>query len=203
MNPEFKQEVGHIIKTKVENLGNRQPVVFYGSSSLRLWETLSEDFPEFDCLNLAFGGSTIKDCYEYYHLLLKKTNPKHIVFYAGDNDIGKGANAEETTERFKQLYSKIKADFKEVPFTFLSIKPSPQRAVYLAIIEEVNQKIKVFLESESKAEYLDIYSLMFSENQINASLFIEDELHMNEKGYELWKDTVRTYFGLEGQVINH
>jgi len=197
MNPEFKEEVGHLVKTKLEKLGSRESVVFYGSSSLRLWESLSTDFPELDCLNIAFGGSTIKDCLDYYDVLLKRTNPVHIFFYAGDNDIGQNASSEETINRFKELYFKIRKDFKEVSFTFLSIKPSPQRIAFLNSIQEVNQEIKSFLSTEDKAQYLDVFSSMIVNKEIDKTLFIEDELHMNKKGYDLWKMIIRPHFGLK------
>ena len=37
-------------------------VVFYGSSSLRLWDDLAERFPGRTVVNRGFGGSTLAEC---------------------------------------------------------------------------------------------------------------------------------------------
>ena len=127
MNPEFESEVKALAASKLVNRNKLDEVVFYGSSSFRLWGSLNQDFPQVNCLNIAFGGSTIQDCIDYFDLLIARTNPKAIFFYAGDNDIGNGASSEEVMARFIELLDMIDAKFPNVPFTFLSIKPSPVR----------------------------------------------------------------------------
>ena len=55
---EIKQLENKIIPPK----GDKMRVVFYGSSSIRLWNSIETDFPEFEIINLAFGGSTLAAC---------------------------------------------------------------------------------------------------------------------------------------------
>src|SRR2546425_5649528 len=43
----------------------KAPVVFVGSSSIRLWKTLAQDFPKHHVLNRGFGGSEISDSAYY------------------------------------------------------------------------------------------------------------------------------------------
>ncbi|CAF4466122.1 unnamed protein product, partial [Adineta steineri] len=40
----------------------RQGVVFYGSSSIVMWNTLAQDFSDYTTLNRGFGGSTLVEC---------------------------------------------------------------------------------------------------------------------------------------------
>lgn len=198
MNKEFKNEVDHLAVTKLDKSGTEPKIVFYGSSSFRLWTNLEDDFPEFQFLNIAFGGSTIEDCVGYYPLLLAQTNPSHIVFYAGDNDIGNGADAPEVLSRFKSLMKLIRADFPEVQFTFLSIKPSPARERYLSIIEASNQLIKEFLSTQRHTSYVDIhYAMRGKDGAVDKDLFEEDQLHMNPDGYAIWKKALRNHFLLD------
>src|ERR1700745_4416542 len=42
-----------------------RPIVFYGSSSIRRWSTLSQDIPDYTVLNCGFGGSRLTDCLYY------------------------------------------------------------------------------------------------------------------------------------------
>ena len=195
MNEEFEVEVKELAKSKL-NATQEKQVVFYGSSSFRLWETMDKDFPEINCLNIAFGGSMIEDCIGYFDELIGRSNPEHILFYAGDNDIGNGASSEEVMARFIELLDKIDEFFPNVPFTFLSIKPSPSRLELIETIKEVNEMIKDYLVDAPNKSYVDIFSLMMDSNKIDSSLFIEDQLHMNEKGYLIWKNAVREHLKL-------
>lgn len=193
MNTEFEIEVADLVKNKIDNIGDRNPVVFYGSSSFRLWTNLQQDFPRLDCLNLAFGGSTIAECDFYYNRLLKQANPSRIFFYAGDNDLGQGVTVQETIDRFKQLFAKIRIDFPEIPFAFLSIKPSPERFALISKIREVNESINNFLQTEEGCAYIDVHSLMMNGENVRTELFCEDQLHMNREGYLLWGHKINSY----------
>lgn len=192
---EFKEEVENLAKEKL-NPPPAHAYVFYGSSSFRLWETLSKDIPEHQCLNIGFGGSQIADCSFYFDKLLGKTNPDRILFYAGDNDVAAEVSAAEILERFKVLLSKVDQYFPTTPFTFLSIKPSPIRREKLRIIQETNRLIKAFLEGKEQRYYLDIHSPMLKNGEVRPGLFTEDELHMNADGYALWTRLVREHLGL-------
>lgn len=195
MNIEFQNEVTHLIATKLNESRSEKNMVFYGSSSFRLWTGLDRAFPELNPLNIAFGGSTIEDCVGYYPLLLAQTNPTHIVFYGGDNDIGNGSSATEVLGRLEALLSLIRLDFPEVPFTFLSIKPSPAREQYLGIIEASNQLIQEFLSAQSQTSYVDIhYAMRGKDGVVNMDLFEEDQLHMNPEGYAIWTKALRKHF---------
>ena len=37
------------------------PILFYGSSSIRMWTTLHRDFPGVPIINRAFGGSMLNE----------------------------------------------------------------------------------------------------------------------------------------------
>ena len=46
-------------------------MLFYGSSSIRLWENLYTDFEAFKPLNMGFGGSTLAACIVYFDRLME------------------------------------------------------------------------------------------------------------------------------------
>src|SRR4051794_27973675 len=70
-------------------------VLFYGSSSIRLWKSVKDDFPGLNVINHGFGGSTCPDAIKYFDRLVVPVRPSTIVFYEGDNDLGKGRTAEQ------------------------------------------------------------------------------------------------------------
>lgn len=195
MNEEFKGEVEEL-GAEIRNSTTKGQTVFYGSSSIRLWETLSVDFPELDCLNIAFGGSQIKDCIDYFNELLGKTSPSRVVFYAGDNDLGDGCTVDEVFDRFVNFYGLVDSHFPQVPFTFVSIKPSPSRSHVLSEIQDVNRLIRSFLSGKDNSYYVDVHNPMLSKGEANSDLFIEDMLHMNNSGYAIWKKELREHLDL-------
>ena len=58
------------------------PIVFYGSSSIRLWKSLQQDFSGYAVLNVGFGGSRLTDCVQYANRLVIPRKPAAIVIYA-------------------------------------------------------------------------------------------------------------------------
>lgn len=73
----------------------RQPppkygIVFVGSSSIRFWETLAQDFPGKPVINRGFGGSEVRDSTWYADRIVIPYAPRQVVLYAGDNDLNSG-----------------------------------------------------------------------------------------------------------------
>lgn len=75
-------------------------VVFYGSSSIRLWPRLQHDFSELSVENWGFGGSTLRDCADFFGRAMVPRKPRALVFYAGDNDLARGASPDDVWNAF-------------------------------------------------------------------------------------------------------
>ena len=75
--------------------------MFIGSSSIRRWSTLAEDFPEINVVNRGFGGSKPSDILFFFDKLIPTVQPQNIVFYCGENDIAKGASPEVPANNWK------------------------------------------------------------------------------------------------------
>lgn len=176
------------------------PVVFYGSSSIRLWRGLQKEFPEYEILNLAFGGATLEYCIHYFDRLVKPVNMRSFVFYAGDNDIGIGRLPGEIFTLFQEFYEMFRENFAATRFTYVSIKPSPDRFPAVERIQVTNRLIKEFLAKEENTFYLNIFDAMMNGNgNVREELFLPDGLHMNTKGYDVWRERFRRY---EEEIFN-
>jgi lysophospholipase L1-like esterase len=163
-------------------------VAFYGSSSMRLWESLEVDFHDVGVLNLAFGGSTLEACGYYFDRLVVPCHPRSIVCYAGDNDLGDGRTPDEVMASFRKLLVKVDAHLTEIPFTMLSIKPSPARWHLADQIRYSNEKIRMELLGRDRGHFIDIFSSMLGiDGRPDDTLFLEDGLHVSPKGYQVWK----------------
>jgi len=166
----------------------KDAILFTGSSSIRLWESLKTDFPDKVVLNRGFGGSKLPDVIHFADRAIIPYKPKQIIIYVGENDVASGTvTAQEVRDRFVTLFTKIRKSLPKTSIVFISMKPSPSRRKYLPITMEANKLIKDYLAKQSRAEYLDIYTPMLDANgQIRGELFRADSLHMTPKGYEVW-----------------
>lgn len=168
--------------------------IFYGSSTIRLWDTLYTDFKDYKPVNLGFGGSTLEACVYFFDRLIAPLHPKRIVFYAGDNDLGDGRRSEDVFRYFEQLMLKVRQKFGDIPFAFISIKPSIVRWGINDKIRYTNQIIRDEIDKWPQTHYIDIYSEMIDAKGLPVkALFVPDGLHLSSKGYDVWRETILKY----------
>lgn len=167
-------------------------VVFYGSSSIRLWTTLSQDFPQINTLNVGFGGSTMAACAWFFERLLVPAMPRSIVFYAGDNDLGDGRHPEEVYLFLCAFAEKMAMWLPGVPLSFLSIKISPVRWDIADRIRLTNELIRREIEKKAHYRYVDMTTpLLGSSGQPRQELFENDGLHLSLAGYQMWRQALQ------------
>ena len=171
-------------------------VLLVGSSSFTKWKDVQDYFPAHTMLNRGFGGSSLTDLIFYANDVLLKYKPKQILIYCGENDIAGSSTvtADTVFERFKTVYSIIRSKFKKVPIAFISMKPSPSREKFAEIMQKGNALIKLFMEQQKRASYIDVYSSMLDANgKALTHIFIADKLHMNAEGYKIWQGVIAPY----------
>lgn len=170
--------------------------VFTGSSSIRLWKNLDKEFPGFSILNRGFGGSTLPDVIQYIDQVVIRYHPLQVVIYCGENDLAADStiNGKTVFQRFKTLQDIIHGILPKTNIVFISLKPSPSRAHLLSKIYDANRRIKKFIKKRSYLAYADIVPPMLdAKGKPREDLFVADRLHMNEKGYAIWKTILAPY----------
>jgi len=167
----------------------KDPVLFIGSSSFTKWTSLQQDFPTIPVLNRAFGGSTLLDVIRFEEEVIFKYEAQKIVIYCGENDLASSETitSTEVFNRFKILYEDIRKNQPKVPIVFVSIKPSISRWKMKEKQIETNKLIETFINKERNIVFVNIWDKMLDENgNPKKDIFSSDNLHMNEKGYEIW-----------------
>lgn len=167
----------------------KDAVLFVGSSSVRLWKTLAQDFPGVTVINRGFGGSQIPDSTEFAERIIWPYQPRQIVFYAGDNDIAGKASPQKVLEDYQAFVAKVREKLPETPIIFLSIKPSVARASMLPAQQEANALIRDYIATDKTQTYVDVSTpLLGPDGQPNPALFVQDGIHMKPEGYALWTE---------------
>jgi hypothetical protein len=190
----YEDEVQRVEKEK-GNLAYEPKMLFYGSSSIRLWDSLYEDFGEYKPVNLGFGGSTLAACVWFFDRLVGAYQPESMIVYAGDNDLGDGRHPEEVFIFFRQLVASVRERFGDIPLAYISIKPSVTRWNIVDSIRYTNTLIEEEILKEGRnLHYIDVYGRMLDDKgNPNRDLLDPDGLHINPKGYALWKEVVGQY----------
>lgn len=169
-----------------------RPIVFTGSSSIRLWSTLETDFPGKSVLNRGFGGSGIADARYFADRIIVKYQPKQIVLYTGENDVAGGKSAQYVYDQFVDLFQYVRKQLPGVSFVFISMKPSPSRRKYWPVVQEANAMIRQFLKKQRRTHYVDVYTpMLYPNGQAHGEFYKADSLHMLPPGYQLWTQKVR------------
>lgn len=189
-NP-FESEVNALDARLSQSPITSSPVVFYGSSSIRLWKSLQQDFSGYAVLNCGFGGSRLTDCVRFANRLVIPRKPSAIVIYAGDNDLASGVLPEKVFQSFKQLYAIFRGYSPSIPIAFVSVKPSPARLMFLDNILKFNELVETFLKTQSETEYIDVCSDMLGHDRKPIqSLFRSDQVHLSPAGYEILRKEI-------------
>ncbi|MGY0035914.1 GDSL-type esterase/lipase family protein [Pedobacter sp. NJ-S-72] len=172
----------------------KDPILFIGSSSIRLWVDFTKTFKDYTVLNRGIGGAVTADVDRYLEDIVFPYHPKQLIIYVGENDLIKAVSGDAVFEDFKKLYADIRAKLPVVPIVYLSIKASPSRAQYLSKGIRANQLVQQFLKAEKNAWFVDIYQPMLNQKgEMQPELFKEDMLHMNATGYEIWNKLLKPY----------
>ena len=164
------------------------PVLFVGSSSIRLWTSLTRDMAPLPVINRGFGGSKISEVNSYFDRIVTPYRPRAIVFYAGENNIDANEAPAAVAEQFRQFLEMKRQRLGKTPVFYISAKPSKLRFNQLARQTELNEAVKAMAADD--LIYIDVVGQMLSNGQPR-DIYVEDGLHMNPAGYAIWRGLVR------------
>lgn len=166
-------------------------ILFVGSSSIRMWESLQDDFPGLPVLNRGFGGSHFSDLLHYFDRIVIPYRPSTILVYEGDNDLWDGKSPERVLNDFRTFVERVHTAFPSTRIGFISIKPSPSRWELAAQIRRANDLVRQATERDARLLYIDVFAPMLGpDGTPRQELFLEDMLHMNSAGYKIWRSTI-------------
>ena len=168
-----------------------EPVLFTGSSTIRMWTNLAAVFPDYPVLNRGFGGSLMSDLLYYFDRVVAVYEPALIVVYEGDNDLAGGKSVDQVYADYVTFLGKVKEQLPGTDVAFLAVKPSPSRAAYLEAARQLNARLQELAAADPAVLFIDVFTPMLDgAGQPRPELFGSDMLHMNAAGYALWKTVV-------------
>ena len=172
-------------------------VLFMGSSSIRIWTTLAQDFPEIPVVNRGFGGSFIHESTLYADRIAIPYKPKIIVLAAGTNDLAyDNEKPEQVFQHFKDFVTKIHGALPDTRIVYISINPTLARWNQEGEILDTNHLIEKWIfENNSPAEKLNFINshaqILTADGRPQPQLLQQDGLHFNTEGYKVWASILK------------
>lgn len=193
-NQPFAKDINAFTAADATNPPPSHAILFIGSSSIRLWKTLKEDFPDLSVINRGFGGSQMIDSVNYAERIVLPYKPRHIVIYAGVNDINAKKTPSQVLTDFKAFVAKVHAALPRTKISFIALSPNPARWSQIKEVRETNRIIEEYTRTDSRLAFIDTFSHMLgSDGQPLPDIYVSDRLHMNPKGYRIWTEVIRKH----------
>lgn len=188
----FSDEV-NAITTKYDTVwdSSRESIVFTGSSSVRMWKILEQLFPEHQILNTGFGGSQASDLLFHLEPLVLRYKPKKVFIYEGDNDLWAKKRPREIIATTNKIIEGIRSKYPSVNIVLIAAKPSISRWQLRGKYKRLNRKFEKLSRKDPLLDYADVWYPMLDGTKVKKDIFIEDGLHMNQKGYDIWYEAMK------------
>lgn len=189
---QFEADIQRYEASDRTNPPPKSPILFVGSSSIRLWKTLAPDLAPYPVLNRGFGGSDVSDSLHFAERIVIPYRPRLIVMYAGGNDIHRGKTPATVFADFRAFVEKVTVALPGTRIAYISVAPNPARWAEVDRVKAVNQLVARYADEHPKVEFIDVYSAMLaSDGKPRPEIFVADRLHMNERGYALWTRIIK------------
>lgn len=169
-------------------------VVFVGSSSIRLWDSLAQDMAPIPVIQRGFGGAKLNDTVYYADRLVNAYHPAAVVIFAGSNDITPGdtKTPEQLLKSYQQFVARVRVDNPELPIYYIGITPSPKRWEVWPEAQAVNAVIEDYSQDSSGLFYIDTGpALMNVQGDPDSENYMFDGLHLSDQGYRVWTSIIR------------
>lgn len=189
----WKEDVDKLAEGNSKD-GSRDHVLFLGSSSFRLWESIQQDLGSVKVVRRAYGGARYRDLAIHTPKLIEGLKySKAVVFIANDITGKPEEDVEpETVSKLARLViHQLRREEPDCQIHLLAVTPTPLRYKYWQRIQLTNAMLRKIAESTPGVFYIPTaYAFLDRDGQPRAELFKSDRLHLNASGYEIWSKII-------------
>jgi len=190
----WEKEISAFEQRDKTNPPPKGALLFIGSSTIRGWKTLAQDFPKHKVINRGFGGSEIVDATHFLDRIVFPYEPKMIFLRAGGNDLVAGKSVEQVFAGYKEFVEKVQKKLPKTDIVFISLSPTILRLKQADKEKSLNNMVVEFIRDKPRLKYIETYDMVLgADGQPRADLLLPDKLHFNADGYKLLAERVRPF----------
>jgi len=190
----WEKEISSYEQLDRTNPPPKRAVLFIGSSTIRMWKSLPQDFSKQKVINRGFGGSEIVDSTHFAERIIFPYKPRKILLRAGGNDIFAGKSPPQVFADFQEFVAKVHSKLARTEIVFIGLSPSISRWQQADKEKTLNQMVQAYAKQTPRVKYLETFDMVLgADGQPRPELFLADKLHFNAEGYKLLVEKVRPY----------
>ncbi len=194
-----------ILRFEAQDKIERPPegaIVLTGSSSIARWNNQAEEaLAPLSVIPRGFGGSVMGHVLDNLERLVLTYKPRAILIYEGDNDTAFAVPKDRIVAQFNEIVANVHSELPETRIYVLSVKPSLARVDVWDDAVAVSAELEAIASENPLVHYIDVATpFLKADGTVMDDIFIEDGLHLNDKGNEIWGATIRQgLMKIEGQ----
>lgn len=190
----WEKEIAEFEAADKRNPPPKGGILFIGSSTIRRWSTLAQDFSGHTVINRGFGGSEIVDATHFADRIIFPYEPKQVFLRAGGNDIHGGRLPAEVAVDFAEFVRVVHARLPKAEIVYIGVSPAPARWGETDKYRELNRRIRKMALGMPRVSFVDTFDVSLTpEGRARAEVFVDDRLHFNSEGYRLLAERVRPF----------
>ncbi len=190
----WSEDIAKLLAKDREETHPANAVLFLGSSSIRLWETIERDMAPYHPIQRGYGGARFSDLVVFADELAAAHRYRAVVIYVGNDVTGKEEDPEpaQVAEWFRQVAADARKHQPEAEVFCLAVTPTPKRHAAWAKIQEVNAALQQACEADPKLHFVATAgAYLDAGGEPHADYFKTDKLHQNEAGYHVWSGLIK------------
>lgn len=169
-------------------------ILFIGSSSIRIWNNIDADMHPYTPIKRGYGGAHFYDLIHFADKLVAPHKIQALVIFVA-NDITGGdvdISPKEVLRLFKYTISEVRKSQPNIPIFQIAITPTPSRWQVWDKTKKANEFMQTFCEKTPNLHFIETEkTFLDNKGQPRPELFIQDMLHLQQAGYDIWKVLIK------------
>lgn len=172
------------------------PVLFYGSSSIRMWKTMDLDLAPIPTVNRGYGGASLHDAAYFARRVLRPIEYRALALFVANDIYGNeyDKTPEEIVDLIRYVVHVSHRHRPDAPVFLIEITQTPARRHLVAEWDAANAALKAYADTRDYVHFIPTRDLfMTAGEETRPELFLADGLHQNADGYALWSRRIKDY----------
>jgi lysophospholipase L1-like esterase len=193
----WDDDVAELVAKNAEKTAGPNDLLLIGSSSIRLWDSIDSDMPDWSAVRRGYGGAKYSDLVIQLDKLLAGHHPKAILFYVANDIAGGNDNKDIAPQEVGTLVEYVARHTRELnpttPIFFIQLSATPKRWHVWEKTTEANGEIEKVAKSVDNCYYIQTADLFIDRisGEPNPKFFRDDKLHLSAEGYKLWAGRIQ------------
>lgn len=169
-------------------------ILFVGSSSIRLWTTLTQDMAPYPVIQRGYGGAKLSDLIVYAERIIYPHPGRAIVLFIANDISGTDMDKDpiDVVYLADLLIQIIRKEIKNIPVFYIATTPTPLRWKVWPQIKSANEMIGFVCENYENVYFINTAFAFLDDNNLPRSEFFRDDrLHLNDRGYQIWTEVIK------------